>query len=252
MGFTGSMDVKLGTISPSWYAVDNDMQFSAYYLPGTANTTVDISVIIPEGTSASGPADRFTYLSPSINTGPDTSDGEGPANLLPVTTNDVNVGRNFAVGRTTVTGTGIIGKIVTDITQSSPATGIPPVPGLAYQYFELVPARYTYIISTTITFAVPVSWLEEHHLNPQDTVIYHYTGGARTALPMTVGVNANGIISFTATSPSISRFAIAGPPGAVPTTIATISAQPSPRHDSTIYAASGNCNAGAGRQANPR
>ncbi len=226
MGFNGTTDVKFGTVSPGWFAIDNDMQITAYYQPGTAGTTIDITVITPEGTSATGPADRFTFISSSVNTGTETSDGDGPTILLPVIANDVNVGGNSAVGRTTVTGTGINGMIMTAIMQSSPATGIPPVQGIVYQYFELVPARYTSITGTTITFTVPVSWLEEHHLNPQDIVMYHYTGGAWTALPTTVGTDANGVISFTATSPSFSLFAIAGRPGAVPTTIAPLPAQP--------------------------
>jgi hypothetical protein len=133
----------------------------------------------------------------------------------------VNVGGNSAVSLVDVTGTGIRGLIVTGTVQNGPGSDIPTAPGSVYQYIDLVPARFTSITGTTITFTVPVAWLEEHHLTPQDIVLYHYVNGQWVALPTTVVSTSNGVVTFTAVSPSFSLFAIVGNPQAnVTTTLA--------------------------------
>jgi predicted outer membrane repeat protein len=135
-----------------------------------------------------------------------------PASFTPKTYR-VNVGGNSAVSFVDVTGTGIRGLIVTGTVQNGPGSGIPAAPGTVYQYIELVPARFTSISSATITFTVPVAWLEEHHLTPQDIVLSHYVNGAWVALPTTVGSTSNGIVTFSADSPGFSLFAIGGQQG---------------------------------------
>ena len=138
--------------------------------------------------------------------------GDSPA-VIPVqllTTNDVNVGGNSAVARVNVTGTGIGGLIVTGTVRSSPPAEVPPAPGSAYQYIDLVPARFGKITGATITFTVPVLWLEEHGFSPEEIVLYHYNGTAWEALPTVVESTAGATVTFTATSPGFSLFAITG------------------------------------------
>jgi len=117
------------------------------------------------------------------------------------------------VSRVEVTGTGITDLIVTGTVLSSPGAGISPSPDTIYEYISLVPAQYTTITGTTITFTVPVSWLEEHHMSPQNIVMYHYTGKEWVALPTTAGAASQGKITFTAISPSFSLYAISAQPG---------------------------------------
>ena len=228
MGFTGATDVKFGTISPGWWAVDNDMQITAYYLPDTPGTMVNITVITPEGTSATSTADRFTYtgvpvtiessqLSSSTNGGDDA-----PSSTSPTSTNSVNVGGASAVSRVDVTGTSISSLIVTGTVQPGPGAGNSPAPGIVYQYVEIVPARYATVSGATISFTVPVAWLKEHHMSPPNIVLYHYTSGAWTALPTTAGTTANGLVTFTAATPSFSLFAIGGQSGAPAPTSGTM------------------------------
>ena len=149
-----------------------------------------------------------------------SSDNSPPA-VMATTDVTVNIGGNSAVGSATVTGTGLSGLVITGIPRDSSGPGISPPAGNVYQYIELVPARYTSISGAAIAFTVPVSWLEGHHFNTQDIVMYHYAGAAWTALPTTSGTAANGFVTFTAISPGFSLFAIGGKPEGTITTTGT-------------------------------
>ncbi len=131
-----------------------------------------------------------------------------PSAAPPTVTNEVNVGGNSAVTHVVVTGYGVNNIVVTGTVQPGPPPGVDPAPGIAYQYIDLTPASYDTITGATITFNVPVSWLEENGLTPQNIVMQHYTGGAWHSLPTTVVSTANGMVTFTAATPSFSMFAI--------------------------------------------
>jgi PGF-pre-PGF domain-containing protein len=121
-----------------------------------------------------------------------------------------NVGGDSAVSKVNVTGTGLEMLIVTGWKQSSPGAGIPPVPGIAYQYVDLVPARFEEITGANITFTVPVAWLEEHGFTPEEIVLYHYNGTAWEALPTWIVDAAGTTVTFRAATPGFSLFAICG------------------------------------------
>jgi PKD repeat protein len=148
-----------------------------------------------------------TAPAPTFNGGDDT-----PRIVLRPMNVTVNIGGNSAAASATVTGTGLSDLVVTGTPGSSPGSGISPPPGTAYQYIDLVPARYTSITNAAITFTVPQAWLDEHHVAPQDIAMYHSVNGQWVALPTTVAGTQNGIVTFTATSPGFSLFAIAGTP----------------------------------------
>ncbi|MFA4859275.1 PGF-pre-PGF domain-containing protein [Methanoregula sp.] len=50
-------------------------------------------------------------------------------------------------------------------------------------------------------------------MSPQNVVLYHYTGGAWTALPTTYGITTQGQVTFTSTSTGFSLYAISAQPG---------------------------------------
>lgn len=131
----------------------------------------------------------------------------------PSSTNEVNVGGNSAVSHVDATGTGISDLIVTGTVHSSPGTGVSPAPGTIYEYISLMPARYTTITGATITFTVPASWLKEHHVSPEDIVMYHYTGSDWVVLPTTLVTSSQGQVTFTATSTGFSMYAISAVAG---------------------------------------
>ena len=59
-GFTGATKVSFGGISAAM-TVDSDTKITATSPPGSG--TVYITVVTPSGTSATGPADQFSYQS---------------------------------------------------------------------------------------------------------------------------------------------------------------------------------------------
>lgn len=124
----------------------------------------------------------------------------------------VNVGGSSAVSFVTVTGTGLSGLIVTGTVVANPGPQLPPAPGIAYQYVELVPARYLTIDGAEIFFTVPESWLDEHGLEPKDIILYHAKENTWQALPTSVIETKNGVVMFRGESTGFSLFAIAGTP----------------------------------------
>ncbi len=130
---------------------------------------------------------------------------------------NVNVGGNSGITSVLVIGNGLDNLIVTGTVRPGPGTGVSPAPGTTYQYIDLVPAQFTSIDGATITFTIPVSWLEEHHILPESIVLYHFINGAWVALPTTVVTTANGMFTFAATTPSFSLYAISGMPHAAST-----------------------------------
>jgi hypothetical protein len=92
-----------------------------------------------------------------------------------------------------------------------------------YQYLDLSPARYVTVTGAEISFVIPQSWLDDHHLAPQDIVMYHRVGTTWQALPTRLVRSVNGQVYFTATSPGFSRFAITGQAG---TTTGSFAAAP--------------------------
>ncbi|MFI6977374.1 IPT/TIG domain-containing protein [Embleya sp. NPDC050154] len=75
-GFTGTTAVAFGATPAPSYTVVDDTTITATAPPGTPGT-VDVTVTGPGGTSATTPADRFTYLAaPTVTS---ISPGSGPA-----------------------------------------------------------------------------------------------------------------------------------------------------------------------------
>jgi len=166
--------------------------------------------LITTGASGTDTLTRTGYITVSavpVSTN-HNGDDDAPTFNSPVTTLNVNVGGNSAITRVEVTGTRISGLIVTGTALPGPGKGDAPLSGPVFQYLDLVPAQYTTITSTMIAFIVPQSWMEEHHVTPQDIVMYHNVGGNWQALPTTVLKTATGQMYFSATSPGFSRFAI--------------------------------------------
>lgn len=88
-GFTGATAVDFGTTAATNVTVTSSTVITATSPTGTAGSTVDITVVGPGGTSATGSADRYSYLSA----------GPPPQEMLTVSTGGTGSG--------TVTGSGI-------------------------------------------------------------------------------------------------------------------------------------------------
>jgi hypothetical protein len=122
----------------------------------------------------------------------------------------VNVGGDSSIYRANVSGTGLSGLIVTGAISSESVQSISPAQGNAYEYIDLIPARYTTIEQASILFTVRQSWLDEHNMTPQNIVLYHLSNSTWTGLPTILLKTENGRSYYTAQSSDLSRFAIAG------------------------------------------
>jgi hypothetical protein len=65
LNFTGATAVKFGSTAATSFTVNSATSITAMS-PGGAAGTVDVTVTTPEGTSSTGPADRFTYVVPTV------------------------------------------------------------------------------------------------------------------------------------------------------------------------------------------
>jgi len=133
-GFSGATAVNFGAAASSGFTVNSNTRITATSPAGAAGS-IDITVTTPGGTSATAPADRFTYavirespasLPGGTTTGSGSDDYSGPGTSVTPGTITVNVGGNTAVHQATVTGTGLSGLIVTGTGQATAGPEVPP------------------------------------------------------------------------------------------------------------------------------
>jgi len=178
--------------------------------------TVSLTASNTEGSDTSTGTDYITVTDPAPTptvtptSRPVYSSGGGGGGSTAGPDGSYNVGGDSAVSTVTVTGTGLKTFIITGWKQSSPGSDIPPAPGVVYQYVDLVPARFEEITGANITFSIPAAWLAEHGFIPGEIVMYHYNGTAWEALPTWVVDNSGSTVTFSATTPGFSLFAITG------------------------------------------
>jgi PGF-pre-PGF domain-containing protein len=122
----------------------------------------------------------------------------------------VNIAGNTAAGKATVNGTKISGLVVTGAVQPGPGLNVTAPQGTVYQYFSLVPAGSGTISSARINFTVPQSWLVDQRIAPRDVTLYHRSADRWEALPTAELFARDGMVHFSALSPGLSLFAIAG------------------------------------------
>ncbi|MFA4860423.1 PGF-pre-PGF domain-containing protein [Methanoregula sp.] len=180
---------------------------------GAENATVS-------GKIGQGKAYVFTTPAPTPTPRPDGgSDGPAPVQHVAksplqktVSTISVNVGQigRTPIVRVEVTGVEVKDTVITATEADGPGTGVPPPPGIVYEYVDVSPARFTEITDAKIVFVVPLSWIFEHYLTPQEIVLYHHDGKMWEALPTTLMEIRDGEAYYTAEGSGFSRFAITG------------------------------------------
>ena len=150
-GFTGATVVDFGATPAMGLTVVNDTTITADSPAGTG--TVNVSVIGPAGTSATSPADQFTYTVAAAATVTGISPASGPAaggTLVTITgtgftgASAVDFGTTAATGVTAVSATTITadspaGTGTVDVTVISPAGTSPVSPADQFTYVAVSP-----------------------------------------------------------------------------------------------------------------
>lgn len=131
---------------------------------------------------------------------------------VPSTLRTANVGGNTVVESIEVLGTGHNELIITGYEAYEPGKDIITPPGTVFHYFDLKPARYTTIDNTLMSFGVPVSWLDDNNILPQNIAVYHLINNLSwTRLPTKFLKIDGSQARYSVTSPDLtSRFAITG------------------------------------------
>ncbi|QYZ78494.1 DUF3344 domain-containing protein [Methanofollis formosanus] len=96
--------------------------------------------------------------------------------------------------------------------ESAGAVQAPDAPVYRYLEVGLHGARAD-PTSVTVTFRVPLSWMEEQNLEPGDVALMRHAGTAWTPLATDAGAVRDGYQEFSASSDDLSLFAVAGVPG---------------------------------------
>jgi PGF-pre-PGF domain-containing protein len=141
-----------------------------------------------------------------------------------------NVGGNTVVDYVEVLGTGHNDLIITGYEAYEPGMDMTMPPGMVFHYFDLKPARYTTIDNSLVSFAVPVSWLEDHNINPQDVAVYQIYNNQSWIARSTLFLKIDGSQArYSVSTPDlISRFAITGQVSSTTTWVQTAAPISSP------------------------
>jgi uncharacterized membrane protein len=119
-GFTGATSVSFGSTAGTIASVDSDSQITAISPAGSG--TVDVTVTTPGGTSATSPADQFTYPPPSVTSISPMKGPESGGTPVTITGSGFNCATGVSFGSTAATN--FIINSDTQITAISPGLGI--------------------------------------------------------------------------------------------------------------------------------
>ena len=204
----------------SYYdATDHDLKYA--YWDGTVwnNQTVDNAGDVGEFSSLKLSTDgspRIAYRDATNDDLKYAFEGMAPTAAFtavpvasPVSTGAVNIWGNSAINSISITGVGGTGTVVTATKISSLPEDVPAIRSApVYQYIEVTPERYTAVQSASISFGVPLSWLEGQHADPTSVALNRYHENSWATLPTSLDRTANGSAYYTAESPGFSIFAI--------------------------------------------
>jgi len=205
-GFTGATAVKFNTTAASAFTIVSDTTITAT-APAGAPATIDITVTTNNGTSATGSADQFTYLStavPAITSLSPSSGTSAGGTSVSVT------GSNFT-SASAVTFGGVAASSFTVNSATSLTATSPPLPAGSYGVTVTTPSG----TSASSTFTVSAASLPT--LSSLGTSSGTTAGGTSVALTGTnftgaIGVYFGGVPASSFTVSSATSIAATSPP----------------------------------------
>ncbi|MFA6332153.1 MAG: ice-binding family protein [Methanoregula sp.] len=150
-------------------------------------------------------------LLPGQTVAPKLTTNPNPTRTKRITTTISTVVKgNSGINQAEVTGTENAGLVVSGTVVSSPGQGIGQPSGIVYQYIDFGPAEFTPVDQVVISFSVPVSWMYDNNLAPENVTLSRLDGNVWVELPTTYVSTGDGLVYYTAISPEFSRVAITG------------------------------------------
>jgi hypothetical protein len=202
-GFTGATAVDFGTTAATHVNVVNDTSITADSPAGTG--TVDVRVTTPAGTSATSPADQFTYTAvtaPAVTALSPTSGPEAGGTSVTITgtgftgATAVNFGTTAAtnlnvVNDTSITATSPAGTGTVDVTVTTPAGTSPTSPA----------DHFSFIAAPTVTALSPTSGTQAGG-TPVTITGTNFTGATAVDFGTTAATHVNVVNATTITANS--------------------------------------------------
>ena len=124
-GFNGATGVSFGSTPASNFTVNSDTQITATSPAANLSGAVDVTVTTPNGTSATGSADQFTYLTATAPTVTGINPTSGPASggtTVTITGTGFNGATGVSFGSTAASSFNVDSD--TQITATSPAANL--------------------------------------------------------------------------------------------------------------------------------
>lgn len=222
---SGATAVKFGSTSAT-YTVNSATQITVTSPAGAAGT-IDITITTAGGTSATGAADKFTYVAvPTPTPAPvDSSSSSGGGVGGPSVAMAQSVTANHAVSFpfnqiTTLTSPVALNTVTITFNQELKdvqVTGMPVTTGgnlpggtaIGYIQIEPVGINPSMIQQGVISFSVDATWLSEHNIAPAQVVMMRNHDNQWTTLPTTLISSSGSTCNYLATTPGFSYFAVA-------------------------------------------
>lgn len=156
---------------------------------------------------------RVAVLVTTAGTPPGRSDSGAPSSAAPMTRAFIT--DNPVVKKVSVTLPEQRSPIHVEVHDQESAGGVHAPDAPVYRYLDIgLNGARADPTALTVTFRVPLSWMEDQELEACDVVLMRHDGTAWTALATDAGSVRDGYQEFSALSDDLSLFAVAGVPGA--------------------------------------
>jgi PGF-pre-PGF domain-containing protein len=185
-----------------------------------------------DGNSSALQSPSFVYSSPGLYTVALTATNDAGSNTT-TKTNYINVtaavvapdsgGTDSSDGTAGQVSTNLAELSITGFTPSDPSQSVPDSTGMVYTYIDLSLEQYQANSNPEMLFDIPVSWFNEHNVEPENIVIMEFVNNQWQAIQTTLVSKTPDRAYYKVETPKVTLIAIV----AVPTQVSQTTGQAS-------------------------